>query len=64
MLFIINGAGLIFFPPGRIEFFAKEWTKNSQRFALWGIAARNIFLVFEKGKTFFLKIKKEHSTKK
>jgi hypothetical protein len=31
---------------------------KQSRFALWGIAARNIFLVFEKGKTFFLKIKK------
>jgi hypothetical protein len=39
------------FSPGRIEFFAKEWTKTVKICTL-GIAARNIFLVFEKGKRF------------
>jgi hypothetical protein len=34
--------------------------QNSQRFALWELKK----YCFEKGKTFFLKIKKEHSTKK
>jgi hypothetical protein len=47
MLFIINGAGLIF-PLEESNFFADQ--KNSQRFALWGAA--NIFLVLKKGKTF------------
>jgi hypothetical protein len=50
MLFIINGAGLIF-PLEESNFFAKEWTKTVKDLH-FGIAARNIFLVFEKEKRF------------
>jgi hypothetical protein len=39
------------FSPGRIEFFCKEWTKTVKDLH-WGIAARNIFLVFEKENVF------------
>jgi hypothetical protein len=37
------------FSPGRIEFFAKEWTKTVKDLLE---LARNIFLVFEKEKRF------------
>jgi hypothetical protein len=52
MLFIINGAGLIF-PLEESNFFAREWTKTVKDLH-FGIAAK-YFPFFEKGKTFFLK---------
>jgi hypothetical protein len=60
MLFIINGAGLIF--PWKNRIFAKEWTKTVKdlHFEL----QQEIFSLFLKRKNVFLENKKEHSTKK
>jgi hypothetical protein len=57
MLFIINGAGLIF-PLEESNFFAKEWTKTVKDLH-FGIAARNIFLVLKR-KNVFLENKKKN----
>jgi hypothetical protein len=45
------------FSPGRIEFFCKEWTKTVKDLH-FGDCSKKYFPCFEKGKTFFLKIKK------
>jgi hypothetical protein len=61
MLFIINGAGLIF-PLEESNFFARNGPKQSKICTL-GIAARNIFLVLKKENVFLENKKNIHSTK-
>jgi hypothetical protein len=50
MLFIINGAGLIF--PWKNRIFLQRNGPKQSKICTLGIAARNIFLVFEKEKRF------------